>query len=41
MDLIKVVAGVKVPVFEKESFVAEIAFIDGVRLGIGLEMKLK
>lgn len=33
--------GVKVPVFSRESFVAEMTFVDGVRLGIGLEMKLK
>lgn len=40
-DYVSPFIGVKLPIFSRESFVAEMTFVDGVRLGVGLEMKLK
>lgn len=33
--------GVRVPVFKHESLVAEASFIDGLQIGVGLELKFK
>ncbi|MFH1619942.1 MAG: hypothetical protein ABIG11_08570 [bacterium] len=40
-DYVAIFAGTKLPLFSRESLVAEMSFVDGFRFGLGLEIKLR